>query len=186
MKNSNRLNLAQEYVRNAHSHIVGTSISGIKKPQIHHIQEVADLVWISGGTENEIISAWLHDSVEDTEVSFDNIEELFGKEVRDIVYGLTDHGHYKDLPLQERKQLQADRLKNESTSVRRIKIADQTSNIRGLTIDPINSMTEGECYYYIRGAKLLADECKGVSELLDNIFDQEYIKGLERFPNILR
>jgi (p)ppGpp synthase/HD superfamily hydrolase len=179
-----RLNRAQEFARNTHAHIEGVSVSGIKKPQIHHIQEVADLVWISGGTDNEIIAAWLHDSVEDTEVALDDIEKEFGAEVRNIVEGLTDHGHFKDLPLQERKALQAERLRNESESVKRVKIADQTSNIRGLAIDPINSMTSEECYHYIRGAKLLADEGKGVSELLDTLFDREYVMAIERYRTL--
>ncbi len=179
-----RLNRAQEFARNAHSHIIGACVSGIKKPQMHHIQEVADLVWISGGTDDEIIAAWLHDSVEDTEVSLDDIEKEFGKEVRDIVEGLTDYDFFKDLPVQERKLLQAQRLRKESSSVRRIKIADQVSNVRGLAIDPIDSMTSEECYYYIRGAKLLADECRGVSALLDDLFAQAYAQGIERFPNV--
>jgi (p)ppGpp synthase/HD superfamily hydrolase len=184
MKENTNLNRAQEFARKAHAHITGTSITGVVKPQIHHIQEVADLVWVSGGTDNEIIAAWLHDSVEDTEVGLDEIEKEFGKEVRVIVEGLTDHDHYKDLPLQERKRLQAERLRNETDSVRRVKIADQTSNVRGLTIDPINSMNSEECYHYIRGAKLLADECRGVSDLLDNLFDQAYTKGIARFSDL--
>jgi hypothetical protein len=57
MNEGNRLNRAQEFARNAHQHIGGISISGVKKPQIHHIQEVADLVWISGGSDDEIIAA---------------------------------------------------------------------------------------------------------------------------------
>jgi len=183
MNTNNRLNRAQEFAREAHVHIIGTSITGIIKPQIHHIQEVADLVWASGGTDNEIIAAWLHDSVEDTETSFDNIEKEFGKEVRNIVEGLTDYDHWKDLPLKKRKQLQAERIRNESVSVRRVKIADQTSNIRGLTIDPVNTMTLQECHHYILGAKLIVDECRGVSQFLDNLFDKEYAKALERYPN---
>jgi (p)ppGpp synthase/HD superfamily hydrolase len=183
MKDSNRLNRAQEFARTAHAHIYGVSICGIKKPQIHHIQEVADLVWASGGTDDEIIAAWLHDSVEDTEVTLAIIESEFGENVKNIVEGLTDHDHFKNLSLQERKTLQAERLRNESASVRRVKIADQTSNIRGLTIDPINSMTPEECYYYVRGAKLLADECRGVSKLLDTLFDQAYAMAIERYQN---
>ncbi len=178
---NNRLNRAQEFARNAHQHISGISITGVKKPQIHHIQEVADLVWISGGTENEIIAAWLHDSVEDTDTTLKDIEDHFGTEVMQIVEGLTDHTHFKDLPLQERKALQAERLSNENISVRRVKIADQTSNVKSLISDPINKMTAEDCCNYICGAKLLADKCRGISPLLDNIFDDVYKKGLKLF-----
>lgn len=178
---SNRLNRAQEFARNAHSHLHSISVSGIARPNIHHIQEVADLVWISGGTDDEVIAAWLHDCVEDTDITLDEVEKVFGSEVAQIVDGLTDHRDFKGMDLPTRKGLQAERLKGESASVRRVKIADQTSNIRSLALDPISDMTHEECYNYICGAKLLADECCGVSELLDNLFDQFYKKGLERY-----
>ncbi|MCX6753013.1 MAG: HD domain-containing protein [Candidatus Nomurabacteria bacterium] len=183
MDNQNKINRVQEFARNAHKHLSRTSITGVKKPHIHHIQEVADLVWISGGTDDEIVSAWLHDTVEDTDTTLEEIEKNFGKEVSLIVDGLTDHEHFKDLELQERKKLQAERISNESLSVRRVKIADQISNIRGLTIDPVEDMTPKECYNYIIGAKLIADKCKGISPILDSIFDQFYQKGVERYKN---
>jgi len=138
-------------------------------------------VWASGGTDDEIIAAWLHDSVEDTGVTLDEIEKNFGKEVRQIVAGLTDPPSFKVMPLQERKPKQAERLRSESKSVHRIKIADQTSNVKHLATDPINNMTPLECYHYIRGAKLLADECRGVSPMLDELFDRMYQKGIGRY-----
>jgi (p)ppGpp synthase/HD superfamily hydrolase len=183
MKENNRLNRAQEFARTAHAHISEVSASGIKRPHIHHIQEVADLVWISGGTEEETIAAWLHDSVEDTEVSLDAVEKEFGTEVREIVEGLTDHIDFKGMLLQDRKRLQAERLRGEDERVRRVKIADQISNIRSLALDPVNDMTPEECYDYVRGAKLLADECRGISELLDTLFDQVYVMAIERYSD---
>ncbi len=182
MNEQNKVSRAQEYARAAHAHIIATTITGVKRPQIMHIQEVADLVWVSGGSDDEIAAAWLHDSVEDTDVTLDDIESNFGKNVRDIVDGLTDHHDFAGMLLPERKRLQAERLKDESDSVKRVKIADQTSNVKFLSTDPIDSMTTEECYHYIRGAKLLADECKGVSNILDELFDRMYQNGLERYP----
>jgi (p)ppGpp synthase/HD superfamily hydrolase len=181
MESQNNLNRVQAFSRNAHKHLSRISTTGIIRPHIHHIQEVADLVWISGGTDDEIIAAWLHDTVEDTDTTLEEIEKNFGKNVSLIVDGLTDHDHFKELQLQERKKLQAERLRHESASVRRVKIADQTSNIRSLVIDPVDDMTPEECYYYIVGAKLIADQCKGISPLLDNLFDQFYEKGIEKY-----
>lgn len=177
----NRVSRAQEYARNAHAHIIATTVSGVTRPHILHIQEVADMVWASGGTDNEVIAAWLHDSVEDTNVTLEDIEKEFGKEVAEIVSGLTDHDHYKEMLLPERKQLQAQRLRNESNSVRRIKIADQTSNVKFLATDPISDMTLEECRNYIAGAKLLADECRDISPLLDELFEKMYQLGMVRY-----
>ncbi len=163
----NRISRAQEYALKKHGHLFRTTIEGIKRPQMLHLQEVADLVWISGGTEDEIIAAWLHDAVEDTDTTLSDIELEFGKEVAALVDGLTDPEHFAPLPLSERKSLQAERL--------------QTSNVKFLATDPSDSMTPEECAEYIRGAKLLADQCFGISPLLDKIFMQEYEKGALRY-----
>jgi (p)ppGpp synthase/HD superfamily hydrolase len=181
MEDKNLISRAQEYARNAHEPIFAITVAGVKRPQIVHIQEVADLVWASGGTDEEITAAWLHDSVEDTPTTLADIERDFGKEVADIVHGLTDLDHFKGMPLPQRKRLQAERLRTENESVRRIKIADQTSNVRFLATDPTNDMTAENCLQYVKGAKLLADECRGISPLLDKLFDEAYEKGLKRF-----
>lgn len=177
----NRVSRAQEYARNAHAHIIATTVTGVSRPHILHIQEVADLVWASGGSDDEVIAAWLHDSVEDTSVTLENIEHEFGKDVASIVEGLTDHDHFKGMLLPERKRLQAERLRGESDSVKRIKIADQTSNVKFLATDPISDMTTEECRNYIAGAKLLADECRGISPLLDELFEKVYQMGINRY-----
>jgi guanosine-3',5'-bis(diphosphate) 3'-pyrophosphohydrolase len=169
-------------VRRAHAHITRTTVTGVQIPHTEHLQEVANLVWISGGSEDEIVAAWLHDTIEDTSTTLEEIEENFGSEVAKIVDGLTDKAHYTPMPLPERKRAQAERLRTEDERVRRVKIADQTSNVRHLAMDPTNSMTVEECRQYVRGAKLLADECRGISPLLDELFDTVHVAGLERYP----
>jgi hypothetical protein len=52
----NRISRAQEYARNAHAHIIATTVSGVIRPHIVHIQEVADLVWASGGSDDEVVA----------------------------------------------------------------------------------------------------------------------------------
>ena len=180
-ENKNRVSHAQEFARNAHESLFDITVGGVTRPRIVHIQEVADLVWASGGSDEEIIAAWLHDVVEDTPITMKDIENEFGKEVAEIVHGLTDPEQFKDLPLAERKKKQMERIRTENKSVRRVKIADQTSNIRFIAIDPPSSMTLEECPIYIKGAKLITDECRGISPLLDNLFDEFYKKGLMRY-----
>lgn len=175
------IGLAQQYARTAHEPIFAITKSGIKRPQIMHIQEVADLVWVSGGNDIEILAAWLHDSVEDTSITLVDIKEKFGKQVANIVHGLTDLDSYKSLPVMERKLMQANRVKNENSSVKRIKLADQISNVQFLSTDPINTMTFDECKSYIIGAKIIADECKGISPLLDDLFNNAYKLGIKKY-----
>lgn len=183
MKSENRQLIisARRFARDAHKEIIITTVSGDVRPHIEHLQEVADLVWASGGSEVEIAAAWLHDSVEDTSVTIENIEEQFGKEVAEIVSGLTDLEELKGLSNAERKPKQAERVKNESVSVKRIKISDQISNIRFITTDPKPKWTFEGNRDYVVGAKMIADQCRGISAMLDNLFDEEYKKSAAFF-----
>ncbi|MES2215879.1 MAG: HD domain-containing protein [Patescibacteria group bacterium] len=168
---------AEEFARKAHEHIILVATTGMKWPQIIHLEEVARLVTESGGSEAEIAAAWLHDTVEDTSVTLDDIENEFNKDVRELVGGLTDLDEFKDLPLVERKRKQAERVKSESVGVRRIKLADQTSNVRRMTQHGNAAWTPEEHVIYIHGAKLIADQCRGISDFLDQLFKENYQKA---------
>jgi guanosine-3',5'-bis(diphosphate) 3'-pyrophosphohydrolase len=175
--------LARDVALNAHKDLLTYTISGYTRPQILHLQEVADLVWASGGTDEEIAAAWLHDSIEDTPMTLAEIEVLFGKELAMIVHGLTDPEEFSRLPLGERKQKQAARIRGERHSVKRVKIADQTSNIRSL-IDPTNMMSSDEWSDYLEGARLIANECAGISATLDELFLKTYQEGKKIYEHI--
>ncbi len=173
--------LARDFALKAHKKLITTTVGGLKRPNILHLQEVADLVWASGGTDEEIAAAWLHDTVEDTPTTLTIIGKRFGSRVSRVVAGLTDTKGLNNLPLFERKRYQAARLKNENTSVRRIKIADQISNIHSLGLDPTNTMTPAECRDYIEGARSIACMCRSISPLLDRLFLEVYKKGRARY-----
>lgn len=127
--------LARDIALKAHGEATVSTVAGFRRPQILHLQEVADLVWVSGGTNDEIAAAWLHDVIEDTSITKDGIAEKFGNSIAEIVQGLTDSEEFALLALVQRKQKQATQLKNENRSVRRIKISDQISNIRALFVN---------------------------------------------------
>jgi guanosine-3',5'-bis(diphosphate) 3'-pyrophosphohydrolase len=172
---------ARRFAREVHKQNIITTVSGDVRPQIEHLQEVADLVWASGGSETEIAASWLHDSVEDTPVTLEDIEKQFGKEVLSLVTDLTDPENFKMLPNIERKPKQAERVKNKSDSVKRIKLADQISNVRLMVTDPKDIWVFEGNRDYVIGAKLIADRCKGVSLTLDELFDKEYKMAAEYF-----
>ncbi len=177
----NRISLAKQFARKAHEHIILHGISGYERPQTEHLQDVADLVWAADGTEDEIIAAWLHDSVEDTPTTIADIEHAFGKNVAELVYGLTDLDEIKDLPTAERKYKQSLRVKTESESIRKIKLCDQISNIKTVVIDPPKEWLFEKNRAYVIGAKQIADECRGISTMLDGIFDREFKKAEDHF-----
>lgn len=168
---------ANHYARKAHEGMGFVTACGFDRPQTEHLQEVADLVWASGGSETEIAAAWLHDSVEDTSVTLEDIRKEFGDDVAELVHELTDPEEIRHLPTAERKQKQAERISGESESARKIKLADQTSNVRCVTVDPKAAWTLEGRRNYALGAKKIADQCKGINVMLDEAFDREYSKA---------
>ncbi len=172
---------ARRFAREIHNDMVIKTVSSDIRPQFEHLQEVADLVWASGGSDAEIVAAWLHDMVEDTPVTLNEIQEKYGKEVAEIVDDLTDPIDFKNYNNAERKQMQADRIKRKSNSVKRIKVADQISNIRLITTDPKLSWGREGNRDYVIGAKKIVEQCRGISSVLDELFDSEYKKSAEYF-----
>ncbi|MBI2041785.1 MAG: bifunctional (p)ppGpp synthetase/guanosine-3',5'-bis(diphosphate) 3'-pyrophosphohydrolase [Candidatus Nealsonbacteria bacterium] len=149
-------------------------------PFIIHPQEVAKIVSDSGGSDEEIATAWLHDLVEDTSTTLAEIEKLFGSEVAKIVDGVTDPPDFKGLPLLIRKARQAERVRSESASIKRVKLADQIVNVRSLA-DPPVSWSKQKCLDYIEGARLVAGECSEVDDYLASQFELTYIEAIESF-----
>jgi guanosine-3',5'-bis(diphosphate) 3'-pyrophosphohydrolase len=104
-------------------------------PYINHPIDIAETLWNLGGVRDisVIISAILHDTVEDTETTLSEIEEYFGPVVRSIVQEVTDD---KTLPKPERKRLQIEHAPYLSTSAKQIKLADKISNISDVAFAP--------------------------------------------------
>lgn len=75
------------------------------------------------------MAAILHDTVEDTDTTFDEIESHFGKPVRDIVAEVTDD---KTKPKQQRKRLQIEHASGSSCEAKLVKLADKLYNLRDL------------------------------------------------------
>ena len=83
--NKELIKKAYEVAKNAHS----KQFRQTGDPYITHPVEVAKIVASFGLDDVSIISALLHDTVEDTELSLNTIKQEFGEEVSQIVEGLT-------------------------------------------------------------------------------------------------
>ncbi|MDP6717678.1 MAG: HD domain-containing protein, partial [Pirellulaceae bacterium] len=90
-------------------------------PYVNHPLAVATVLAIDGGvTDVDLLTAaLLHDTVEDTATSNDEIVELFDSEVSDLVNEVTDD---KTLPKQRRKQLQIENAPHKSDRAKQLKI----------------------------------------------------------------
>ncbi len=173
------MNLVHKAKIYAEKHFEGiTEKNPEKTPYINHLQRVAELVELSGGSDIEVAAAWLHDIVEDTPVTIAQVQKEFGQGVTLIVEGLTDKAEYSQLTVQEKKQRQAARLISETDSAKRVKLADQISAVE---IDTRNSLLSiDHRLMYVQGAKKIADICLGISELLDNEFKKAHLEASKR------
>lgn len=86
-----------------------------------------------------LMAAILHDTVEDTDTTFDELEEHFGAEVRSIVAECSDD---KSLPKQERKRLQIEHASSASKRAKLVKLADKLYNLRDLERSTPSGWTE--------------------------------------------
>jgi (p)ppGpp synthase/HD superfamily hydrolase len=111
---------------------------GTAIPYITHLLAVAALVGESGGSENEMIAALLHDAVEDGggQPLLKEIEAKFGKSVAEIVEGCTEHlSESEKAPWLERKQAYLTRLAGAPLNVLRVVCADKLHNAQTIARD---------------------------------------------------
>lgn len=59
-------------------------------PYIYHIKQVVKIIEDLGYDESVIVAAVLHDTLEDTDLSYNDLKKAFGEEVAEIVYAVTD------------------------------------------------------------------------------------------------
>ncbi|MBN3286608.1 MESH1 pyrophosphohydrolase, partial [Polyodon spathula] len=100
-------------------------------PYINHPIGVARILSYEGGITDITVlqAALLHDTVEDTDTSFPELEAVFGATVARIVQEVTDD---KTLSQQERKRLQVEHAPHCSHQAKLVKLADKLYNLRDL------------------------------------------------------
>ena len=97
-------------------------------PYIVHPTEVATIVQTVEHSEEMIAAALLHDVVEDTEYSFEDIANEVSPKVAELVKGLTDVSNPQDGNRKVRKAIDKDHLAEQNAEVQTIKLADVISN----------------------------------------------------------
>ena len=98
------------------------------EPYINHPIEVAAIVGGVQHTSSMLAAAYLHDVVEDCDVTIEEIEEEFGPIVSSYVAGLTDVSIPEDGNRKLRKALDREHLATQLPAVQTIKLADLISN----------------------------------------------------------
>ena len=121
---------------------------------------------------NVICGALLHDTVEDTETTEEELVAEFGQEISSIVMEVTDDKTIEDK--QKRKQLQIEHAAHISTSAKLIKLADKISNLRDVANDPPANWNRDRKREYFDWAKQVIDQVRSVHSGLEVLFDEAY------------
>ncbi len=143
-------------------------------PYVNHVLDVANLLVQAGVTdEDTIIAGLLHDTIEDTETSHEEIKKLFGENVLEIVLECSDD---KKLDKIKRKQLQIEHASDISFSAKLVKLADKYSNLSDLLTNPPKTWKSEEIKGYAYWCFAVCSKLAGVNETFDAMFKKLFSK----------
>ena len=140
-------------------------------PYVNHLLDVTNLLANVGKIDDAdiLIAAVLHDTLEDTATTKDEITELFGATVCGYVLEVTDD---KSLPKAERKLLQIEHAAQISTGAKLIKLGDKISNIRDVVENPAQGWDDQRRLEYIEWGEKVIAGLRGANADLENHFDK--------------
>lgn len=167
---TNPVLVSEAYAFAAERHVQQRRKGDKEEPYINHLVEVAALVAAAteGKDPNLTAAAVLHDTLEDTQTRFEELEERFNRDVADLVAEVTDD---KSLPKKTRKDLQVANTPKKSSRAKIIKIADKISNLRSLLNSPPGNWSEERKKIYLDWARQVVEGARGVNAWLEDIFD---------------
>lgn len=155
------------------------------KPMIMHPISVGMLLEEYGYDDNIVAAGYLHDVVEDTKYTIEEIENIFGKDIANLVYGASEPD--KSLCWEERKQHTINEVKNLSLRNKLVVCADKINNLGDLKLvfqktgirdfSRFNEGEEKQKWYYTSVYESLIngeDENTPIFKQLKSIIDEVY------------
>lgn len=139
-------------------------------PYINHPIQVAQILWEIGEVRDmaTLIGGLLHDILEDTATTPQEIEELFGREILSLVQEVSDD---KSLPKMQRKLLQIEHAPFASSRAKQIKLADKICNIYDLTHFPPQGWSWERCWDYLAWSEQVIAGLRGINGALEAHYD---------------
>jgi GTP diphosphokinase / guanosine-3',5'-bis(diphosphate) 3'-diphosphatase len=146
-------------------------------PYINHPISLANILTNEGRVTdiNVLCAALLHDTIEDTDTSYDELVDNFGEHIASIVLEVTDD---KALPKLERKRLQVEHAPHKSEQAKLVKWADKISNLRDIANSPPTDWSIERKQEYFDWAKNVVDGMRGINPGLEMAFDSVYSDGI--------
>jgi GTP diphosphokinase / guanosine-3',5'-bis(diphosphate) 3'-diphosphatase len=159
----------------AHKHRDQRRKDASASPYINHPIALARLLAEDGGVTDAktLVAAVLHDTIEDTDTTYDELRAQFGKKVADVVAEVTDD---TSLPKPRRKALQIEHAPHMSQRAALVKLADKTCNLRDVAHNPPADWPLARRRKYFDWAKAVVDALPPVSKKLRRAFDAAHAK----------
>jgi GTP diphosphokinase / guanosine-3',5'-bis(diphosphate) 3'-diphosphatase len=144
-------------------------------PYINHPIDLADILANEAQITDAVViaAAVLHDTVEDTETTPEELTLEFGPEISAIVAEVTDN---KSLPKEERKRLQIERAAGASFQAQQLKLADKIANLRDIVRSPPADWSLERKRAYFDWAKRVVEALRGRHARLEALFDEVFCK----------
>jgi guanosine-3',5'-bis(diphosphate) 3'-pyrophosphohydrolase len=142
-------------------------------PYINHPIALANVLWHEGGVRDAgvICAALLHDTIEDTQTTAEEIENAFGLRIARMVLEVTDD---KLLPKAERKRRQVEHAPHLSRGAKLVKLADKICNLRDVADSPPATWSLRRRRQYFDWAKNVVAGLRGTNRRLEQAFDEAY------------
>ncbi len=144
-------------------------------PFSNHLEGVVNRLKNVGISNKDVLcAAWLHDTIEDTDTSFDEINEIFGNAISVLVLSLTKDS---ELSKKERETQYIQQLKDSTLQAKIIKFCDISANLKDIANAPISKTQKNKqikkLFRYLRVIKKELLEIKSeypkMQELIDGM-----------------
>lgn len=147
----------------------------LKSAYINHPILAAALLWEVGKIKdiNVLTAGLLHDCLEDTATTDEELRQAFGPQVFALVKEVSDD---KSLPKDERKRLQLLHAPTLSHNAKCVKLADKICNVHDIRENPPSAADWSlqQKLNYINWAKQVVDLIRDANKALAQKFDEEY------------
>ncbi|TRY65428.1 hypothetical protein DNTS_021898 [Danionella cerebrum] len=144
-------------------------------PYINHPIGVARILSHEGDvTDIEVLqAALLHDTVEDTDTTIEELQTVFGSTVARIVQEVTDD---RSLPKAERKRLQEEHAPHRSHQAKLVKLADKLYNLRDLNRCTPAGWSAERVQEYFEWASRVVKGLRGTNAALEEKLQQLFLE----------
>ena len=167
---------ATEFAANRHRNQRRKDVDA--SPYVNHPIALANVLVDAGGIHDVVVlcAALLHDTIEDTETTADELDAHFGREITSVVLEVTDD---KTLDKHVRKQRQVDHAHHISQEAKLVKLADKICNLRDILASPPVDWSAERKQDYFNWAAQVVSGLRGVHFGLEAMFDALHARHAE-------